>query len=164
MCYLLHPIKKYRHFESSLVKKMAPKWFNKFTFVPSVGASRGIFVGWNSSIFEGAVKFTSRFAITIHFSSTHSAEEWTLMMVYGPCHGQERQDFINWLNGLQIDDDANWLIIGDFNFYKSLEDRNKGGGNMQDIIIFNEVISNLGLQEIPLKGRSYIGIICKKNP
>jgi hypothetical protein len=56
------------------------------------------------------------------------------------------------------------LIIGDFNFYKSLEDRNKGGGNMQDIIIFNEVISNLGLQEIPLKGRSYIGIICKKNP
>jgi hypothetical protein len=26
---------------------------------------------------------------------------------------------------------------------------------MQDIMVFNEMISNLGLQEMPLKGRSF---------
>ena len=47
------------------------------------------------------------------------------------------------------------MIMGDFNFYGSLSDRNKSGGNMNDIMIFNEIISNLGLLEIPLKGRKY---------
>jgi hypothetical protein len=74
----------------------------------------------------------------------------------GPVRGrQDRQDFIDWLNNFYIHDDVNWMIIGDCNFYRSLEDRNREGGNMQDVMIFNEVISNLGLQEIPLKGRNY---------
>jgi len=47
------------------------------------------------------------------------------------------------------------MIMGDFNFYRSLSDRNKSGGNINDIMIFNEIISNLGLLEIPLKGRKY---------
>ena len=47
------------------------------------------------------------------------------------------------------------MIVGDFNFYRSLNDRNRRGGNMNDIMIFNEIISNLGLLEIPLKGRKY---------
>jgi hypothetical protein len=47
------------------------------------------------------------------------------------------------------------MFIGDFNFHRSLENKNREGGNMHDVMIFNEVISNLALQEIPLKGRSY---------
>jgi len=49
----------------------------------------------------------------------------------------------------------NWMLVGDFNFYRSLSDRNKSGGNMNDIMIFNEIISNLGLLEIPLKERKF---------
>jgi hypothetical protein len=56
------------------------------------------------------------------------------------------------------------LFLGDFNFYRSLEDGNREGGNMQDIIIFNEVISNLGLQEIPLKGRNFTWSNMQQNP
>jgi len=47
------------------------------------------------------------------------------------------------------------MLAGDFNFYRSISDRNKDGGNMNDIMIFNEIISNLGLLEIPLKGRNF---------
>ena len=47
------------------------------------------------------------------------------------------------------------MLVGDFNFYRSLSDRNKSGGNMNDIMIFNEIISNLGLLEIPLKERKF---------
>jgi hypothetical protein len=45
------------------------------------------------------------------------------------------------------------MILGDFNFYRSLSDRNRPGGNINDVFIFNEIISNVGLQ--PLKGRKY---------
>jgi hypothetical protein len=56
------------------------------------------------------------------------------------------------------------MIIGDFNFYRSLENRNKEGGNMHDIMVFNEALSNLGLQEIPLKGRSYTWSNMQQDP
>jgi hypothetical protein len=87
----------------------------------------------------------SRFAISVKFTAMHNAETWTLTTVYGTCFGHERQAFINWLNGLNVDDDSNWMFVDDFNFYRSLEDKNREGGNMQDIMAFNEMINNLGL-------------------
>ena len=47
------------------------------------------------------------------------------------------------------------MLAGDFNSYRALSDRNRDGGNMNDVMIFNEIISNLGLMEIPLKGRNF---------
>jgi hypothetical protein len=35
------------------------------------------------------------------------------------------------------------------------EEENKARGNFQDSLIFNNIISHLGLIELPLKGRSY---------
>jgi hypothetical protein len=113
---------------------MAPKKFNKFDFVLSQGGSGGIFMGWCGAIFSSETIFKSRFAITVKFTAMLNAETWTLTTVNGPCTGLERQDFINWLNGLNIDDNCNWMFVGDFNFYRSLEDRNREGGNMQDIM------------------------------
>jgi hypothetical protein len=98
---------KMHHFDHSLVHKMAPKRFNKFAFAPTEGASGGLFVGWNGSIFDGSVLSISRFASTIKFTSLHNAQEWTLTMVYGPCHAPERQKFVNWLNSRIVDDDSN---------------------------------------------------------
>lgn len=45
--------------------------------------------------------------------------------------------------------------MGDFNFIRSVQNRNLPGGDMNEILIFNEIISNIGLIEIPLKGVSY---------
>lgn len=75
--------------------------------------------------------------------------------VYGPCHGTDRQEFVDWLNSIQIQDEENWLFPGDFNFYRSLQSKNREGSSIQDIMVFNSILSNLGLQEIPLKGRKF---------
>lgn len=48
-----------------------------------------------------------------------------------------------------------WTILGDIYYIRYLDNRNKEGGNFQEMLQFNEAISNLGLVEIPLKGRSY---------
>ena len=60
-----------------------------------------------------------------------------------------------WLFSLDLADDALWLIIGDFNLYRYTDSRNSPGANLADIEIFNEVISYLGLIELPIKGRSF---------
>jgi hypothetical protein len=56
---------------------------------------------------------------------------------------------------IQIQDEDNWLFMGDFNFYRSLDNRNKSRGNLQDTFVFNDIISQLGLVEIPIKGRAF---------
>ena len=100
---------------------------------------------WNSSLFTGQIIHNLRFAVTVKFTSAHNNESWFLTSVYGPCQGPERDEFINWLNDLQIQDEDNWMIMGDFNFYMSLNNRNKPEGDINDVFIFNGIISHLGL-------------------
>jgi hypothetical protein len=47
------------------------------------------------------------------------------------------------------------MFMGDFNFYRYAENRNRPGGNFKDSLVFNNITSHLGLVEIPIKGRSF---------
>lgn len=55
-------------------------------------------------------------ALVISFTSKMNGLTWVLVNVYGPSHGLGRDDFVNWLQDLQIDNDY-WIVLGDFNFY-----------------------------------------------
>jgi hypothetical protein len=120
-----------------------------------LGASGGILVCWASSIFSINTLEKHDFAVKLEVSSAHNLEAWTLIVVYGPCRQPGRDLFVNWLYNLDILDDDLWLLVGDFNFYRSAENRNRPGGNFIDSIIFINIISHLGLIELPLKGRAY---------
>jgi hypothetical protein len=142
---------KKQDFDFSFIKKCCPKQFDNFSFAPSVGASGGILVVWKSSVFRGQLIDTQRFGIIIEFSSTHNMQKWTLVVVYGPCQGELRDLFIQWLNDLQIPDGELWLFMGDFNFIRSPTNRNNPGGNVADMFTFNQLIDHLGLLDIPIK-------------
>jgi exonuclease III len=146
---------KMEFFYHRIIKKFCPKHFDNFVYSPSVGASGGIIVLWNSSIFAGALVEIQRFSVVVNFTSKHNADSWTLVTVYGPCKGIERDNFISWLYNLSIPVDSHWLLLGDFNFTRSDENRNKPGGDVNDIFIFNDIIGHLGLIELPLKGRHF---------
>jgi hypothetical protein len=60
--------------------------------------------------------------------------------------------------------DENWLLVGDFNFIRSQDDRNKPGGDVNDMFLFNEIIGHLGLLELQLKGRKYTWSNMQDNP
>jgi hypothetical protein len=51
-------------------------------------------------------------------------------------------------------EEVDWLILGDFNLIRRLENRNKGG-DIMEMFIFNEAINTLGLNEIVLQGRKF---------
>jgi hypothetical protein len=54
-----------------------------------------------------------------------------------------------------MSDMTNWLLVGDFNLYRSPSNRNKLGADHAEMFLFNEAISTLGLVELPLKGRRF---------
>jgi hypothetical protein len=65
---------KTQRFESSNIRKLAPRRFNKFSYFPSEGASRGLMIGWIGSIFAGEVIYASKFVITIRLTAQHNAD------------------------------------------------------------------------------------------
>jgi hypothetical protein len=52
-------------------------------------------------------------------------------------------------------DDTDWLLVGDFNLIRKPSDSNRPGGNVQEMLRFNEVMSHLGLEELPLQGSHF---------
>ena len=91
----------------------------------------------------------------MEFSSVHNNDPWILTSVYGPCDSEGKAEFMHWFENIQMPDDLDWLIIGNFNLYRKPEDRNRAGGNVGDMLLFNNAISALGLVEIPLHGRKF---------
>jgi hypothetical protein len=60
---------KCESFDHYFIRNFCPKHFYQFVFSPSVGASGGVIVLWNSSEFSGKVFEIHRSAIRIAFSS-----------------------------------------------------------------------------------------------
>ena len=81
-----------------------------------------------------------------------------------PCVEPARGAFITWLRNLQISDTDSWIALGDFNFYRSTENRNRPGGNILDTFAFNEAIGESGLIELPIKGRAFTWSNMQQNP
>lgn len=65
------------------------------------------------------------------------------------------EQIVSWFRNHEIHDEENWMFLGDFNFYRSLSNRNKPGGCLSDTFIFNDAIGHLGLVDVPLKGIAF---------
>ena len=115
-------------FDMQYIRKFAPRRFDNFDYIPSLGASGGLLVLWNSTIFSGNMLEKRQYGITVQFQSAHTNEVWKLTTVYGPCDEPARSEFIEWFRNQDIEDEENWIFLGDFNFYRSLSNRNKLGG------------------------------------
>lgn len=115
-------------FDLPFIRKLYPPAFDAFEFLPSVGASGGIITIWKSSMMDGTLSFQNKFAFSVDFTSLHNNYDWILTNVYCPCSNEGNVEFTDWLKSIQMPDEVDWLILGDFNLMRSSEDRNKPGG------------------------------------
>jgi exonuclease III len=76
---------KCENFNWKLIRKFCPKRFDNFVFSPSIGASGGILILWNSSIFSALLVQVQRFGLVVNFTSSHNNANFTLVSIYGPC-------------------------------------------------------------------------------
>ena len=85
----------------------------------------------------------------------HSSHAWTLANIYGPCTGEEHLNFVSWLYDVQIGASEDWILMGDFKFIRSPANRNRPGGDLADMITFNDIIRSQSLVEIRLRGATF---------
>ena len=134
---------------------MCPPSFDLFEALPSVGSSGGVIIIWKSSLFHGNLIFQNSYAISVEFFSKHNDAHWILTNIYAPCTYTGKREFLYWFSNIQMPDSINWLVVGDFNLCRSPDDRNRLGGDLSEMLLFNEAISSVGLVELPLKGRRF---------
>ena len=60
---------KREDFDATYIRNFCPNRLDKFAFLPSIGASGGLLINWNGSLFEGEVIFQNRFSLSIKFTS-----------------------------------------------------------------------------------------------
>jgi hypothetical protein len=75
--------------------------------------------------------------------------------VYGPCTADSKAEFTNWLYNYDASALDLCIVMWDFNLIRCHENRNRPGGNVNETLIFNDVISHLDLVEVPLKNRAF---------
>jgi hypothetical protein len=159
----LHETKR-EVFDATYIKKFCPSTFNCFSFNPSHGASGGTIIIWKSSKFSGHTIFQNNFLLSVELTSTLSEIPWVLTNVYAPCTPEGKLEFLDWFHNIDMPIDTDWLITGDFNLIRRNSDGNKPGGNIQDMLAFNDAISNLRLEELKLYGNKYTWSNCQQSP
>lgn len=90
-------------------------------------------VAWKSNLFYGSLKFSNGFALAVQFTSKHNCTKWNLMNIYGPCTNEGKTEFTDWLKAADMDQEEDWIILGDFNLYRYPENRNRPGVDLADM-------------------------------
>ena len=74
--------------------------------------------------------------------------------------GDDRITYTNWLYDLNIPHTQDWPLLGDFNYIRAPDNRNKPGGSTEDMFTFNDIIRHQNLIELPVKAALTPGATC----
>jgi hypothetical protein len=89
---------------------------------------------------------------------------WNLVVVYGDAQQARKAPFLIEIVHIILKSKVPLMVTGDFNMTKRSSDKNKTGGFIKWSILFNSVISQGELMEIPLSGQRYTWSIIKRTP
>ena len=114
-----------------------PPCYTAFDYFPSEGASAGILIAWKQKDFDVTVISKARNFMTIKASSTASNLMCYLTNVYAPCDMSQRSYFFQKMTQFKPTIDGPWLLLGDFNIYRTPEEKNNSNINWRAMDEFN---------------------------
>ncbi|KAK1289248.1 hypothetical protein QJS10_CPB18g00706 [Acorus calamus] len=124
-------------------------------YKPSVGASGGIMLGWNSSRWSLLDHSIGCYSTSALLHDPSSGWKWTVSCVYEPQTSVERVELWAELSMVRASWNAPWCILGDFNVTRFIEDRNRGDTVKPDMELFSDWIAREGLLDIPIPNLAY---------
>ncbi|GAU14347.1 hypothetical protein TSUD_309070 [Trifolium subterraneum] len=129
-----------------------------YSYRPSVGASGGLLIVWDTEEVEVWSSTSFNHVVQIHGRFIKTDEEFYLFNVYAPCEDNEKQMLWDSLSGkLQQLEGKKVCVCGDFNAVRCDEERRsiRHGTGSRDHGPFNQFIEVNGLVDLPLSGRSF---------
>ena len=124
-------------------------------FLKAGGASGGILVMWDKSIFYLVSSSQGDFSVTCIFQMVEGGFTWAFIGVYGP---QARADKLRFWEELQRSRDGwpgPWCIGGNFNEILYPRERSTGSCPMNTMLEFHDFIDYSALEDLPLRGGEF---------
>lgn len=155
---------KKKSFTSKFFRKVDP--FDKFdwNWLPSVGKAGGILCGVRKENLEIVSWSVGNFSIQATIFDVKIKKVWALVVVYGAAHDDKKNDFLEELVSVCSHIQVPYVVGGDFNILREIEEKNKNMHKSPYVDKFNAIINSLSLREIHMGGGKYTWTNNQKHP
>ncbi len=155
---------KVNHVSGSFLRSCCGSFFDKRMLVEASGASGGLLTCWNSRTFDCSEVFVRHFTLTLHLRHRASGLDFYISNVYGPPRWDGKAEFCDELRQLKDLCVGRWVVCGDFNFTRSQSERSGKEWSRRATLMFNELIRDLALIDLPLKNSRFTWSNMQHNP
>jgi hypothetical protein len=127
-----------------------------YDYVPTIGVSGGILLGWNTDMWAVSEVTKGRFSISAKIAETGSSNTpWWITVVYGPQPDHEKVEFLDELLSFRDVHPGPWFLCGDFNMIYRAQDKNNGRLDRRCMRRFRSFLNRAHLEELHLIGRRF---------
>lgn len=144
-------------------KEISDTWLDSLTgrknffwsWVPSQGLSGGMLMGVDDEIFEVGDCNGGAFYIHMTVKLRTTGFTWNLVNIYGASHENDKEIFLIELSQVFGMNSHPFLVGGDFNLIRKVEEINKYKDSSKWSFLCNGIIEHWGLTELEMSGRKY---------
>ncbi|XP_071705081.1 uncharacterized protein [Rutidosis leptorrhynchoides] len=139
------------------------KWESNSMYSPN---SCRIMVGWNSNLVHLMILQVTRQVIFCLIETVDNKVKMYCSFVYASNNGRERQKLWSDLSAQAIITKGHsWIILGDFNVTRNINEHSAGGSqNTDEINEFNDLVNNIEVEDLGSTGCYFTWIKSLKNP
>lgn len=139
----------------SIHARVLPNFFERrCASLLAVGTTGGVIIAWKRN-YTLINSWTTPHSVSVVLKQEASGESFLITLVYGPSVEDQKRDFIDELRRLAGLVQLPWILLGDFNLTRWLTDRPGDLRGMTLMQLFNDLIRDLEVVDIPLNNRAY---------
>lgn len=155
---------KKKDFSSAWLESISGRKTFHWSGVPSVGLAGGMLVGVDDEIFEVGECNRDKFYIHMLVRNRVSGFKWNLVNVYGAAHEKDKEEFLVELSEVLGINAHPFVVGGDFNLIRKIDERNKQKASNKWSFLFNGIIENWSLRDLEMSGRKFTWSNNQENP
>ncbi len=148
----------------SFLRSFGGSHLDKCHFIEADGASGGLITCWSSRFFVCSEVIVCNFSLTLNLRHRPSGVQFFVSNVYGPPRWDGKEQFCAELALLKDYCRGNWVVCGDFNFTRTQEERSGKLWSNRASKLFNDLIFDLALIDLPMKNARFTWSSMQRNP
>ncbi|GJX30847.1 RNA-directed DNA polymerase, eukaryota [Tanacetum coccineum] len=146
---------KYDSFNNFLIRSFLPKPYTKYALASLVSASGGILTLWDNQTFTEEHKTVDRNFVGVVGSWHGVASKVGLVNIYAHQATSHKEALWGAIDGLISSFGAIWIIFGDFNVVRYVDERTESYFDISEANSFNDFTYMNGLVDIPLTHKCF---------
>lgn len=134
------------------VRQVCPSRFREYAALDAEGTRGGVLLAW-SNAYSRVIQYTNKWTVSVVLKIGQF--QFFLTGAYAPQADREKIQFLQELRQLRLLNDLPWIVVGDFNMLRALDETTGGQRNAGIMLQFNNFIADECLIDVPLQGRKF---------